>query len=91
MKALARIRTASLLLFIVLLPWAWLMRDGLGPDAVDSTGIVAVARTLSDIWVFALIAMLTQLAICVRKSQEARRKSGNALDSASTTPEVRIK
>ena len=73
-KAFARIRTASLLLFIVLLPWAWLMRDGLGPDAVDSTGLVAIARTLSDIWVFALIAMLTQLAIYVHKSQGAMRK-----------------
>ncbi len=85
MKTLARIRTASLLLFILLLPWAWLMRDGLGPDVVDSTGLVAIARTLSDIWVFALIAMLTQLVIYVYKSHGARRKSNNALGSVSTT------
>ena len=85
MKTLARIRTASLLLFILLLPWAWLMRDGLGPDVVDSTGLVAIARTLSDIWVFALIAMLTQLVIYVYKSYGARRKSNNALDSVLTT------
>lgn len=85
MKALARIRTASLLLFIVLLPFAWLLREGLGPDAVDPTEAVAIARTLSDIWVFALIAMLTQLAIYVYKSQGARRKSNNTLDSVSTT------
>ena len=91
MKTLARIRTASLQLFILLLPWAWLMRDGLGPNVVDSTGLVAIARTLSDIWVFALIAMLTQLAIYVHKSQGARRKSKDALDFASTTPEVGIK
>ena len=85
MKALVRIRTASLLLFILLLPWAWLMRDGLGPDVVDSTGLLAIARTLCDIWVFALIAMLTQLVIYVYKSHGARRKSNNALDSVSTT------
>ena len=48
-------------------------------------------KLMKNRMMFALIAMLTQLAICVRKSQEARRKSGNALDSASTTPEVRIK
>ena len=90
MKALVRIRTASLLLFIVLLPWAWLMRDGLGPDAVDSTGLVAIARTLSDIWVFALIAMLTQLVIYAYKSQGARRKSKNALDSITDQRQVRI-
>ena len=41
--------TALLILVVVVGPFAWILRDGLGPDAVNSTWLPAVHRVF---WTF---------------------------------------
>ena len=36
----------------------WLLRDGLGPDSVESTGWQALLRFVQGFWVAALLALL---------------------------------
>ena len=30
--------------------WTWLLRDGLGPDSISSSGQTAIVRAVSDGW-----------------------------------------
>jgi len=48
---------------IVLLPFAWLLRDGLGPDAVESSGFHAITRCLMTFYTGPSIMALTAVAI----------------------------
>ena len=52
--------TAGILLAVVI-PFAWICRDGLGPDMHESTGFEAIAKTFSsaEVWIiaFAFIAL----------------------------------
>ena len=51
-------------LFLVLgLPFAWLMRDGLGPDSSPSTGWEAAVRTLDTFYIGPALAVLAVLSI----------------------------
>jgi hypothetical protein len=36
---------------------SWIFRDGLGPDAIDSNGLIAVQRFLSGVTPMSLIAI----------------------------------
>jgi len=40
----------SLLLLLALGGWTWLLRDGLGPDSIESSGFEALRRFMSDFW-----------------------------------------
>ncbi|MBQ3809092.1 MAG: hypothetical protein II840_14190 [Kiritimatiellae bacterium] len=55
------IRWIASILLAVAIPFAWILRDGLGPDAKESTGFDAIARTFSsaEVWIlaFAFIAL----------------------------------
>ena len=52
--------TAGILLAVAIL-FAWILRDGLGPDAQETTGFAAIAKTFSsaEVWIiaFAFIAL----------------------------------
>jgi hypothetical protein len=37
---------------------AWLLRDGLGPDSITSSGQVAYSRFINDFWPLPIIAAL---------------------------------
>ena len=55
------IRWIASILLVVAIPFAWILRDGLGPDAKESTGFDAIVRTFSsaEVWIlaFAFIAL----------------------------------
>ena len=55
------IRLTAGILLAVVIPFAWICRDGLGPDMHESTGFEAIAKTFSsaEVWIiaFAFIAL----------------------------------
>ena len=55
------IRWIAGILLAVVIPFAWICRDGLGPDMHESTGFEAIAKTFSsaEVWIiaFAFIAL----------------------------------
>jgi hypothetical protein len=52
----------ALLLLLSLGSYSWLLRDGLGPDAVESSGFEALRRFWSDFWPVAAICGIICLA-----------------------------
>ena len=57
--------TAGILLAVVI-PFAWICRDGLGPDMYESTGFEAIARTFSSAEVWILAFAFIALSVAVR-------------------------
>jgi hypothetical protein len=43
-KFMRSVADALLILFILLSPFVWILRDGFGPDAMESNGILAFKR-----------------------------------------------
>ncbi len=54
------------LALIGLVPFAWIMRDGLGPDAVDSSGVAALGRWFMTFWAGPIMITLIAAAMGVR-------------------------
>lgn len=48
---------------IALVPFAWIMRDGLGPDAVESSGASALGRCFMTFWAGPIVVTLAVAAI----------------------------
>jgi len=65
----------SLLAFTVavLVPFAWIMRDGMGPDSVTSTGLPAVERCFQTFYSGPVLIGLLALAVVVRWSGRRNR------------------
>ena len=60
----------SSLLLLALGAWTWLLRDGLGPDSVESSGIEALRRFFSDFWPVALFCLaLFVIALFIGRHQ----------------------
>ena len=59
-------------------PFAWILRDGLGPDAVASSGWVAVVRWFWTFWVGPVLSGLVALVVAGRWWQQ-RRGGGEGL------------
>jgi hypothetical protein len=60
-------------LLVIGLPFAWIMRDGMGPDSMESSGMNAVVRCLQTFYVGPALVILGLLAIAatvVRKAQK---------------------
>ena len=58
---------------IVLLPFAWLMRDGLGPDSTTSSGIQALWRWFMTFYSGPILIGLIALAVvchCTGRKQQ---------------------
>jgi hypothetical protein len=70
----------SLLLLLALGAWTWFLRDGLGPDSVESSGVEALRRFLSDFWpVAAFCFFLFGIAFLIARHQpQTRNASTNA-------------
>lgn len=93
-KFVAFVRSLSLVVFVLMLPFAWVLRDGLGPAAHDSSGLKAVVKTLSVpcVSMVGIIFLISQLILmlinvdrygCHRhikqsSSERIGRKGGNA-------------
>jgi hypothetical protein len=54
--------------------WVWLLRDGLGPDSISSSGQTAIVRAVSDGWHLFLPAMVVAAAgaILIRRARRVR-------------------
>jgi len=68
MRKFAQVLLNALLVFaiIALLPFAWLMRDGLGPDATTSSGIQAMSRCFMTFYSGPiLVVLITMAVICL--------------------------
>jgi hypothetical protein len=67
-----------LLLWFLLAPFAWLLRDGLGPNSVESHGLTAIARAA---WTFCwgpIAAVLAFLVLVLRRvTSTAVRRHAN--------------
>ncbi len=52
-----------LTVLLCILPFAWLLRDGLGPSSVASSGLEAVMRCMTTFYVGPALAVLVVLVI----------------------------
>ena len=64
-KKVLQVVVDAMLVFavIALLPFAWLMRDGLGPDSVTSSGLHAVSRCFMTFYSGPIVIGLISLAV----------------------------
>jgi hypothetical protein len=54
---------ASLVILFLYSPFAWVMKDGLGPDALESQGLLALGRFWKVMrWTFGLVVVPMHLA-----------------------------
>jgi hypothetical protein len=62
---------------IALVPFAWLMRDGLGPNAVASSGLHAMVRCFVTFYsgpVVIALAVMSVVCRCARKKKQVDTK-----------------
>lgn len=66
---------AGILLAVVIL-FAWICRDGLGPDMHESTGFEAIARTFSsaEVWIIAFAFIALSVAVRFLSTRDAGEK-----------------
>jgi hypothetical protein len=66
----------SFLLFaiVAVLPFAWMLRDGLGPDSVSTSGLAALSRTFMTLYVGPAILLLASFDLLIR-SRSRRHNS----------------
>ena len=59
-----------LLVFMILcvLPFAWILRDGLGPDSVQSTGMAMIGKVFMTFHVGPVILVLVSFDLSLRRS-----------------------
>ena len=51
---------------VAVLPFAWIVRDGLGPDSVSSMGLAALSRIFMTFYVGPAILLLAALDLLIR-------------------------
>ena len=70
------IRWIAGILLAVVIPFAWICRDGLGPDMYESTGFEAIARTFSsaEVWILAFAFIALSAAIRLLSTRGAGEK-----------------
>ena len=59
------LRTLLGFIILMLLPLAWVLRDGLGPSALESHGFIAVWRALMVFKIWGLIALFASLHVII--------------------------
>ena len=52
---------------ICVLPFAWILKDGLGPSSVTSTGFAAVSKTFMTFYIGPVILVLVSLDLAIRR------------------------
>ena len=77
MRRAIQILVDAMLVFtiIALVPFAWLMRDGLGPNAVTSSGAQAISRCFMTFYSGPIVIGLTALAVichCTGKNKRGK-------------------
>ena len=71
LRTCIRALVSGLLIFtvLVLLPFAWILRDGLGPDATSSEGMDAMARWFMTFYSGPVLLVLMALAWLAGRSE----------------------
>lgn len=52
---------------ICVLPFVWILRDGLGPSAVSTTGLAAASKMFMSFYIGPVILFLVSLDLAVRR------------------------
>ena len=70
------IRWIAGILLAMAIPFAWICRDGLGPDMHESTGFEAIARTFSsaEVWIIAFAFIALSVAVRFLSTRYAGEK-----------------
>ncbi len=55
---------------ICVLPFAWILRDGLGPDSVRTSGLTAVKRTFMTFYTGPAILLLVSFDLMLRSRRD---------------------
>ncbi len=58
---------AALVLWLLLGPLCWILRDGLGPGAVESQGLPAAGRFLMTFWWGPVLVGLAAVQVALRR------------------------
>jgi hypothetical protein len=67
------ISICSVLAFLAFAAWIWILRDGLGPDSIESPGFEALLRFTADFWpIAAFWAFVSVMAFRFRPSQSSK-------------------
>jgi hypothetical protein len=74
MNLLRGIVGALLLIVVVgILPIAWITRDGLGPNSVETTGVQAIVRCLTNFWVGPIILILLLIEVLLYRLERPQK------------------
>lgn len=60
--------------FVMGLPFAWILRDGLGPDTQASTGLYAIVRTMGTFYIGPILLGLALLSLLLHLQQRKHNK-----------------
>lgn len=60
-------------LMIAVLPFAWILKDGIGPDSVPTTGFAALGRVLMTFYVGPAILILVSTHLLLKKGTSPGR------------------
>ena len=76
MRKVIQVLVDAMLFFAVigLVPFAWIMRDGMGPDSVTSSGTQAISRCFMTFYSGPILIGLIALAVvchCTGKKEQA--------------------
>lgn len=71
------IDTLLILAVFGILPFAWILRDGLGPDSTTTTGLAALIRTFMTFYIGPIILLLVAFDLFIRN----RRPVPNTIKS----------
>ena len=65
-----------LIVFAVLcvFPFAWILRDGLGPDSVSTTGLTALSKAFMSFYIGPVIVVLVALDLAIRRFAPAEEE-----------------
>jgi hypothetical protein len=67
LKIAAAISLILLIFWIILTPLVWILRDGLGPDAAESSGLLAIERAFMTFYWGPILILLIILNLIIRK------------------------
>ena len=71
----------------IMLLFAWVLRDGMGPDSQSSSGFAAIVKTVSFLggWAFALALLFVALSVAICRLHRRKGDVNGALDAMATT------
>jgi TRAP-type C4-dicarboxylate transport system permease small subunit len=94
MRRVIQVLADTMLVFtvIALLPFAWLMRDGLGPETTTSSGIQAVSRCFMTFYSGPiLIGLIALVVVCHCTGRMKQAETAEPLNHSLGSEKTRLK